>query len=280
MLYESDAAQISRYYEFTWPGGRWHYGLGMLPASEYLERRALWVALSELAPLEHPGLLMGGRKQPTTVARVWAGEPQIQMRDLEDTDAGEIWLSQQTLPYTARGPARTQILQTLRDEWDRLESRKVSRLRLRSELARHYGVPIEVITEPVYLATPSSEQPQGRVRALEAFASEGNLSGEEIEEALVSRYPTLYWAAHPPTELAVWRALCEWLEKAEGYVRARSLPSPDGMDWPSLFTDDNGERVLAYDLITPGYGITGELSVAPYWRERLAQLERMATALG
>lgn len=279
MQYASEAAQISRYYEFTWPKGTWHDGLGLLPASEYLERRSLWIALSELATLEHPGLLMGGRQQPSIVARVWAGEPQVSMAEFDDPFRQHLLTPEQKLPYSVRRPARTQILRTLRDEWDATKDRETSRERQREVLAQHYGVPVETIAEPLYLEKGTKKPPMGRVRALETYASEGTRSGEEIEEALFARYPSLYWIAHPPVELSSWRALCEWLSENAGPISASNLPEQRVEEWTALLKADSGERMRAYDLLSDTYRYARLLSVAPHWRERLAELERVAVLL-
>jgi hypothetical protein len=281
MVYASDAAQISRYYEFSWPVGEWQYGLGLLPAAEYLERRALWASLSELAVLEHPGLLMGGKKQPNVVARVWAGEPQVHLTHIDDAYLLSSWEADQRLPFGARGVARPQILRALRDEWDALPERELSRERTRRELADSYGVPLEAIAEPLYAPAEEDGEPVGRVKALEACITEGMTDATEIEATLRERYPRLYWANDPPVEIGEWQSLCAWVASFGEYgCTTATMPEGDAQTWTDLYLGDARPRSLAYDLISGSYLYSEAISLVPWWRERLAEMERVAAALG
>lgn len=267
---------ISKFYELTWPGGLWHGDLGMLPASEYLERRALWIALSELAPLEHPGLI---QKRTATITQVWKGNPRVTMEGLRDLDVLTI-RNEVASPQSDLYLARTQILQALRDEWDNLPDRLESRERQRATLARCYKVPVKAIAEPLYRKSGKRGRPQGRVRALESSVLQGDLTGGEIELSLTARFPRLYWIAHPPTDIGMWRAICEWILSRQMPRDICDLPTTQKKDWLRLLYDNRGERARAYALVNDELRCAQRLMLVHHWQERLAEIEQVALALG
>jgi hypothetical protein len=270
--------ETSEFYKASaWITSRWYAELGYLPADAYLERRGLWLALTELAPLEHPELVVNSPMCTTAVEQVW------QYHDLASLNE-RIWGKfgvtrnwQYTNPVTL--PQR-RILATIRDEWDALPCREESRRGLREDLARRYGVPVEAITEPMY---PHRGCAPYRVRAtaLEAYAAAGLRVGAEIEDSLHKQYPRLYWMAHPPVELPDIRRLCAWVEEAGKKARVDRFPSEESETWTRLICSEAGRRrASAYGIVSLESRRRRKVGLHPGWRERLNEMERVAAALG
>jgi len=258
--------------------------LSYVSAAEYLERRALFIGLTQLAPFEHPALAIGREIRDGVPARCLVWHPC-------DGDEEEPTTAEEEARRTAVETARRQIRDAVVREFDSVRGwpaeptvRSITQQReqfVSWSLARR-PIDTRFLLEPMYL----DGAPVRRLDLLDRLAMEtpayaaADGEAERIEAMLDAR--PLYWEQARIDDLPVWRIVCEW-------IAGRPGAAATGEQLHALFAQEEQHmpdplRIAAVGLIyfIRGRGRSGWAQEGYHltdgWRTRLRTLEAIYKA--